>query len=105
MMTFFPLEKMHRLFDGYIRPFNVAGHQLLLVQSEGVLHLIENRCPHMGAALTHATLKGNVLRCPSHGFEYDLRSGQPAREVFIAGGGRLRHFALAYEGNQVGIFV
>ena len=52
-----------------------------------------NRCPHRGAALcegpliglarsaelparSHATRLGEILRCPWHGWEFDIRTGQ-----------------------------
>ena len=43
-----------------------------------------NRCPHEGAALCRGRLvglmaadrPGELLRCPWHGWEFDLRTGQ-----------------------------
>ena len=53
---------------------------------------IRNRCPHQGAALCEGTLtglasssrpgefgferEGEILRCPWHGWEFDLRTGR-----------------------------
>ncbi|MCW8193532.1 Rieske (2Fe-2S) protein [Proteobacteria bacterium 005FR1] len=104
-MTFFPLERLHRLHDGYMQAFTVDGQPLLLVHTDGRTHLIANRCPHMNAPLTHASIEGDIIRCPLHRFEYRLSSGLPAREVFEAGGGRLQRYSLAYEGNQVGVYL
>jgi nitrite reductase/ring-hydroxylating ferredoxin subunit len=98
-VTFFPLEKLHRLYDGYIRAFKVAGVDLLLLQSEGQAYLIANRCPHMQAPLTYASLKQNLLRCPLHGIEFDLISGR-ARGGCPA---PLQKFPITYEGNQLGV--
>lgn len=58
----------------------------------GALHAIKNQCPHQGAPLclghlgaTHApgkvdefqpALHGRVLRCPWHGWEFDVASGK-----------------------------
>lgn len=103
-MTFYPLEYLHRLYDGYIRPFSVAGHSLLLIQSEGKVHIIANRCPHMNAGLERAEIEGDVIRCPAHRFEYFLSSGEPARAAF-ASVGRLERYRIMYEGNQVGVLL
>jgi|GEM_PF-5219833 len=46
-MAFVPLEKLGRLHDGYKKVFKVDRHNLLLMQLEGKVYLIENRCPHM----------------------------------------------------------
>lgn len=96
-MAFYPLEKLHQLFDGYSRAFRVEGRDLLLVQSNGQVHLIENRCPHMDAPLTHATLNNGYIRCPLHGIEFNLVTGQGSCPQ------PLTHYEPIYEGNKVGI--
>ena len=103
-MNFYPLEKLHRLYDGYIKPFKVAGRDLLLVQDSGSAYLISNRCPHMDAPLTHASLRGGLLRCPMHGIEFDLQSGG-ARGGPAACLPSLEKFPIVYEGNQLGVML
>lgn len=103
-MTFYPLEYLHRLYDGYRRPFAVAGKSVLLVQTEGKVHIIANRCPHMSASLERAQIDGDVIRCPAHRFEYFLSNGLPARPVFAAGG-QLERYRVMYEANQVGLLL
>lgn len=104
-MTFYPLERLHRLHDGYVRAFSINGHELLLIQADNATHLIANRCPHMNSRLTHATVEGDIIRCPAHRFEFCLSSGLPARPAFEQGGGRLQRYSIAYEGNQVGVYL
>ena len=59
----------------------------------GSVRAISARCPHMGADLQFGaitglaqgderdaiemTREGEVLRCPWHGFEFDLKTGEP----------------------------
>lgn len=104
-MTFHPLERLHRLHDGYVGAFTVNGLDLLLIQTGNDIHLIANRCPHMNSPLTHARVEGDIIRCPAHRFEYSLQTGLPARPVFEQGGGRLQRYTVAYEGNQVGVYL
>lgn len=99
-MAFYPLERLHRLYDGYAQAFNVNGQSLLLIQSGSRTHIVANRCPHMNSPLTHAQIEGDIIRCPLHRFEYCLSSGLPAK---APAGGKLQGFAVAYEGNQVGV--
>ncbi|MGQ9425328.1 Rieske (2Fe-2S) protein [Gilvimarinus sp. F26214L] len=103
-MRFHPLDYLHRLHEGYQRAFVVDGQPLLLIQTDGRAYIVANQCPHMNAPLTHARIQDGVIRCPLHGFEYNLHSGRPARAAF-EGGGRLQHFPVAYEGNQIGIYL
>ncbi len=102
-MAFFPLEQLSRLYDGYQKPFNVDGQQVLLCQLEGQLFLIENRCPHMDVPLSSATqLPGRQLRCQAHGIAFDLNTGKatgPLADTLDC----VKKFPLVYEGTQVGL--
>jgi len=102
-MSFFPLEQLSRLHDGYQRAFDVSGRHLLLCQVDGVSYLLENRCPHMDVPLTHAEqLPASKLRCRAHGIEFDLITGNACGP--LAGTlACLKKFPLAYEGTQVGV--
>ena len=102
-MTFYALEKLGALHDGYQRAFVVAGHSLLLLQHEGILYLIENRCPHMDMPLSNAKqIAGGLLRCRAHGIEFDLESGAAQGPLASVLSGLKKH-VLAYEGNTVGV--
>lgn len=93
------LEKLHRLHDGYRKAIAIDGQPLLLIQAEGKVHLIANRCPHMQAPLTHASISGNAIRCPVHGIEFDLISGCPKKGQAK----NLKRYPLVYEGNQIAV--
>ncbi|GAB1266259.1 Rieske (2Fe-2S) protein [Aurantivibrio infirmus] len=93
------LEKLHRLHDGYLKPVSVGGHNLLLLQVEGRVHLIANSCPHLQAPLTHASIEGSTIRCPAHGIEFDLISGCPLKGQ----AGKLKKYSLAYQGSNIGV--
>lgn len=101
-MAYQALEILHQLYDGYRRVFRVAGRELLLLQEEGRTYLLTNRCPHMDAPLHKASVAGDVLRCPVHGIEFDLRSGQALN---APGGcvGPLAFVPVVYEGNTLGV--
>ncbi len=77
-MRFFPLEKLHRLHDGYRRALVIEGRNLLLFQHDGQIHIIDNYCPHAGARLERASISGCELRCPWHGIAFDINTGQAA---------------------------
>ena len=100
-MQFYPLERLMNLHDGYQRAFRVAGHSLLLVQDEGRCYLMVNQCPHQLRPLDQATVGKGTIRCPYHGIEFTLATGQ-------SDGGcpnGLRLLQAAYEGNTVGVYM
>jgi nitrite reductase/ring-hydroxylating ferredoxin subunit len=75
-------RKLLTLAGREIGVFNIAGEYFALL----------NRCPHQGGALCKGTLvslvtsaapgeftmsrAGEMLKCPWHGWEYDVRTGQ-----------------------------
>ena len=70
----------------------VAGREIGVFNVNGAYHAILNRCPHAGAALCKGRImplieadepghyrvarRGELLRCPWHGWEFDLCTGQ-----------------------------
>ena len=70
----------------------VKGRPIAIFNIEGEYFGVLNRCPHQGGSLCHGTLtgliessepgkyqysrKGEILRCPWHGWEFDIRTGQ-----------------------------
>lgn len=103
-MAYIALEKLHQLHDGYRRTIRVDGKELLLIQEDGQRYLITNRCPHMGASLHRATVSNDVLRCPAHGIEFDLRTGRSVGSAAECAG-TLERCSLVYDGNTIGIDV
>ncbi|MDQ2982800.1 MAG: Rieske (2Fe-2S) protein [Actinomycetota bacterium] len=68
----------------------VGGREIGVLASNGELRALRNRCPHHGAPLCLGTVRereagrpgsyelggGRVLRCPWHGWEFDLETGE-----------------------------
>ena len=93
----------------------VAGRSIGVFNVDGEYFALRNRCPHQGGPLCSGKLAGLVqsttpgdysysrpgemLRCPWHGWEYDIRTGQswwdPGRtrvrsyDVTIEAGGQI----------------
>ena len=99
---FLALELQSSLHDQYRRVFAIQGQELLLLQHAGQLHLLENTCPHAGYPLHAGQLADNVLRCPMHGYLFDLHSG--ACIEYTEGPCRgLYRYALLTEDGKVGV--
>ncbi|MSO90890.1 MAG: Rieske (2Fe-2S) protein [Acetobacteraceae bacterium] len=70
----------------------VRGRPIVVFNIKGEFFGLFNRCPHQGGELVNGTLcglvqanepgvytytrEGEVLRCPWHGWEFDVRTGQ-----------------------------
>ncbi|MEX2641832.1 MAG: Rieske (2Fe-2S) protein [Acetobacterales bacterium] len=70
----------------------VKGREIVVFNSGGEFFGLFNRCPHQGGRLCEGVLiglvesdepgqyaysrRGEILRCPWHGWEFDIRTGQ-----------------------------
>jgi nitrite reductase/ring-hydroxylating ferredoxin subunit len=72
---FHSLEHAERLFDGYVKAFEVEGFDVVLVQQHGTAAILEGICPHAGHPLGAARIVGNDLRCDMHGYLFNAQSG------------------------------
>jgi 3-phenylpropionate/trans-cinnamate dioxygenase ferredoxin subunit len=77
---------------GQCKIVSVMGREVGLFNVGGEYFALSNRCPHKGAELCrgiivglvssngpgeyHLTRPGEFLRCPWHGWEFDIRTGQ-----------------------------
>ena len=82
---------------GSRRIAKVRNHSIGIFNVDGDLFAIRNVCPHQGAELCLGTVRGTmlpsapyeyryghegrVLRCPWHGWEFDLRTGKKLFDV------------------------
>ena len=71
---------------------DIAGRSIGVFNVHGEYYALRNRCPHQGGPLCtgpvggfvsssgpgeyHLTRHGEILRCPWHGWEFDIRTGQ-----------------------------
>ncbi|HEY4253723.1 MAG TPA: Rieske 2Fe-2S domain-containing protein [Roseomonas sp.] len=70
----------------------VKGRPIAIFNLDGDFYGLFNRCPHQGGSLCDGTVtglveapvpgdysysrRGEILRCPWHGWEFDIRTGQ-----------------------------
>lgn len=52
------------------------GDELAIVNIDGEYHAIDNLCPHRGAPLSDGVLRGHLIECGLHGWQFDVRSGE-----------------------------
>lgn len=100
---------------GKCRIIDVAGTEIGVVRlASGEFHAIRNRCPHKGAPICKGVIggtwppsgvgelqfahEGEVIVCPWHGYEYDVRTGV---ELFQERPTRLRKYRTEVEGGCV----
>jgi len=64
------------LEEGKPIPFASSAGDILLVRLGGKVMAYRNQCPHMGVPLDGGFVDESVITCPSHGFRFDLTTGE-----------------------------
>ena len=65
----------------------VEGKTLAVFNVEGAYHVLDNTCLHRGGPLGEGDLEGDVVSCPWHGWQYNVKTGvcvaNPAAKVTV----------------------
>jgi nitrite reductase/ring-hydroxylating ferredoxin subunit len=99
---------------GPCRVVLVQGREIGVVHVDDEFFAVRNKCPHRGAPLCEGTVGGTfltsrpneyvfgmenrVLRCPWHGWEFDLRTG---RSLFQPDEVRVKTYRVTVEDGVV----
>ena len=67
------------LSEGMMKAVSIEGQELLLARTQDGFYIISNLCPHMKGRLSKGKLEGNVVTCPRHGSQFDVRTGENIR--------------------------
>jgi nitrite reductase/ring-hydroxylating ferredoxin subunit len=57
----------------------IAGVRIVLGKNGTKLFAFNSSCPHKGGPLQEGELKGLTIKCPWHGYEFNVISGKPTR--------------------------
>jgi nitrite reductase/ring-hydroxylating ferredoxin subunit len=76
IMKYIQLEHISSLYNGYMKPFDVNGESLLLIQQNDNVYIIENKCGHFGVPLDSGCLDNESIICSQHGFAFNLNTGR-----------------------------
>jgi nitrite reductase/ring-hydroxylating ferredoxin subunit len=98
---------------GTQKRFEVSGRAIVVFNVDGEFYALRDVCPHQGAPLSAGVVVGSVtatapgcydyeggrklVRCPWHGWEYDLDTGQ---SWFSARSNRVVTYPVSVEAGQ-----
>jgi len=81
-----------------IKSYSLLGKKIAIIQQEdGSYRAIEASCKHQGADLTTGEIRGNVVTCPRHKWQYDLESGECLNHDSLP----LRKYGLRLDGDHI----
>ena len=76
----------------------VRGQLISIFNIDGEYYAIYDTCPHKGTApLIRGTLDGVAVKCPNHGYRFDLKTGEcNVDQTFNS-----KVFQIKVEGNEI----
>jgi len=95
------VAEVSEVAPGTARVVQVGGRPVALFNVDGTFHAIDNTCPHRGGPLAEGPLEGTTVRCPWHGWGFDVMTG----ECQINPAVKQVRYPVAVEGNDVFIDV
>ena len=76
MAEFTNAAKLSDLAPGTAKEVEVNGKAIALFNVGGTVYATDNTCLHQGGPLGEGMLEGDVITCPWHMWEYDVRTGE-----------------------------
>jgi nitrite reductase/ring-hydroxylating ferredoxin subunit/alkylhydroperoxidase/carboxymuconolactone decarboxylase family protein YurZ len=84
-------------FGGPLTRLERDGRTLLVYRANGALTVYDNHCPHQRTPIPLEALEGGALRCPKHGWTFDIATG----ECTAKGDRPLRRYPSKIEGERL----
>jgi nitrite reductase (NADH) small subunit/3-phenylpropionate/trans-cinnamate dioxygenase ferredoxin subunit len=63
------------LAPGEVTEVIIGGTAIAVANVDGVFHALSNACPHAGGPLGEGQMESSLLRCPYHGWAFDVKDG------------------------------
>jgi toluene monooxygenase system ferredoxin subunit len=75
-MAFQRVATLNELWEGEMIALELEGRVVLLVNVDGSVRAFADSCPHLRTRLSQGALRRNILTCSTHGWEFDVITGQ-----------------------------
>jgi len=75
-MKFVDVAGTDEIPSGEMKAFKVEEKEILVVNCGGEYCAIGNKCTHRGGELSKGKLEGNIVTCPRHGSQFDVKTGK-----------------------------
>ena len=97
MAEFVKVANLSELAAGVAKAVEINGKSIALYNVNGTVYATDNACLHQGGPLGEGTLEGNVVTCPWHVWEYDVRTGENLEDSML----KLETYPVQVEGDDI----
>lgn len=102
MSRFVEIARTDEIAPGKGKMVEVEGKKIALFNLEGSYWAIDDTCPHRGGPLSEGEVEIEVVTCPWHGSEFNIKTGGVLRPPAIVG---VRSYKVQVEGSIIMIEV
>ena len=74
-MSFVTVARVGDILPGSARQVEVEGRWVGLFNIAGEYFAVDNLCLHRGGPLCEGSVRGQVVTCPWHGWQFDVTTG------------------------------
>ena len=101
MAEFTKVASLAELAPGSAKAVQVTGKTIALFNVGGAIYATAGECLHQGGPLAEGELVGEVVICPWHQWEYNVRTGELAGDSAL----KVATYPVRIEGNDILIAV
>jgi len=97
MADFIKVANRDELRPGECKVVSVDGKNMALYNIDDRFYATDNRCPHRGGPLGDGDLDGDIVTCPWHQWQFNVKSGENLQYPNI----KLQTFETKMDGETV----
>jgi nitrite reductase (NADH) small subunit len=97
MADFVTVCNLSELAAGQCKTVQAGGKAIALFNVDGVVCALDNTCLHRGGPLGEGILEGDVVTCPWHMWDYNVRTGEKVGESSI----KVATYPVQVDGNDI----
>jgi 3-phenylpropionate/trans-cinnamate dioxygenase ferredoxin component len=83
MAQFVKVASLSELAPGTAKAVEVSGKAIALFNVDGKVYATDHTCLHQGGPLGEGTLEGDVVTCPWHMWQYNVRTGENLEDSML----------------------
>jgi nitrite reductase/ring-hydroxylating ferredoxin subunit len=97
VVEFITVASISELELGSCKTVEVQGKVIALFNVGGRIYALDNTCLHQGGPLGEGRLEGEVVTCPWHFWEFNVRTGEKVGEPSL----RVATYPVQVEGDDI----
>jgi 3-phenylpropionate/trans-cinnamate dioxygenase ferredoxin component len=99
MAEFVTICPLAELGNGECKTVQVNGNSIAIYNVDGKVFATDNTCLHRGGGLGEGFLNGEVVSCPWHMWEWNVRTGENLEDPSL----KLRTYPVRVDGDAIKI--